>query len=207
MSQPAPWTRLYNNMKIAIPAVTEAVLKQEIFRVAVDFTQDTNLWTEDVDITFEPNVHNYEFEVDGGSPYRLMVIYDPADPRKRWKAGGFSMAVPGIINCVYPPTQASAWKATIAKAVSDPATSDSFPTLDAWIVEKYNDVLYYGVLAYVMAQPKKSYSDPKEAARNLAGYLAGKAKARVEGIRMNTYGSQSWSYPQGWSTHSGKGWV
>lgn len=206
MSQPAPWTRLWNNVKIAAPAATDSVIKQELMRVLVDFTQDTNVWCEDVSITFQPNVYDYTFSVTGGTPNRLMLVYDPADPLKRWKQGGMSMPTPGIIHCVYPPSTASAWKARIAKSVTDPVT-DGFPTIASWIVEKYADDLYYGVLAYLQSEPKKSYSDPREAAKNLANYLSGKSKVRTEIIRQNTYGSQAWVFPQGWSTTTRKGWA
>jgi hypothetical protein len=207
MSQPAPWTRLYNNIKIAAPAATDPVIKQELMRVLVDFTQDTNLWCEDVTVTFLPNTYDYTFSVTDGTPNRLMLVYDAADPTRRWKNNGFSMPTPGIIHCVYPPSTSSAWKVRVAKAVTDPVTAENFPVLASWIVEKYSDDLYYGVLAYLQGQPKKSYSDPQSARGNLANYMSGKSRARIEGIRQNTYGSQAWTFPQGWAATSRKGWA
>ena len=55
MSSPSqPWTRMYNDVKMHIPGLTDAVFQQMLYHVLNDFFDQTNIWTEEVEISVVP---------------------------------------------------------------------------------------------------------------------------------------------------------
>jgi hypothetical protein len=208
-----PWQRLYNDIKIQIPGATDAVIKQELFRCAKDFCDQTNIWTEEVPFVVTPNVVSYTVTPAGkGAPNRLIVVYDPSYnyPMKNWVANGISMEVPGVINLMYSPASAANWVARYAKTPTDPVDADGYPDIDTglvWIIDKYRDAFMFGTLARLQNQPSKTYSNPKSAAFNFQNYITQRGKARTDALKMNVFGGQQWSYPQGYASTTRKGWA
>lgn len=211
MTEPAPWTRLFARVKSQIPAASDMLIRQEVFNTMIDFTGGTNLWQEDVQINAVPNQLTYPFSVTSGVTSRLMVVYRDGDERRLWVDHGISMRVPGILQVTRGPAEPQLWHAIVSKACSTPFTKDGidtgYPEVDSWIVDQYNDVIYYGTMNFLQRMPAKPFRDTKAAAENAALYSSGKAQARSDGLRMNVFNAQAWSYPQGFATITRKGWA
>jgi hypothetical protein len=208
-----PWARLFSDVKIDIPGVTNAVFQQVLFRVWKDFCDKTNIWIEEVPIDVAPPVLSYPFTLAlFGAPNRLMLLYDPTfpSPDRKWVMGNTNMQVPGIIQLAYAPSSAATWNAVIAKIPFDPTDDENYPELDPvdyWIVDKYREALYFGVLARLQASPSKPYTNPTLAQANLRQYSAERSKARGDVMKANTFGGQRWAYPQSFATAGRKGWM
>jgi hypothetical protein len=189
------------------------VFKQELFRCAKDFFEETNIWLEDVPFVANINTLSYSVTPAGkGVPNRLMIVFDPAHapPTRRWVQSGIEMRVPGVITLTFAPSSPANWVATYAKNITDPINSEGFPEIDAsayWIIDKYRDAFFYGTLARLQNEPSKTYSNPKEAARNQQNYISQRSKARSDAVKSNTYGGQRWAFPQSYATRSRGGWV
>jgi hypothetical protein len=214
MTEPnPPWSRLYEDIKIQIPGVIDAVQAQATFSLFKDFCDKTNIWQEEVPIHVLPDEVIYPFDLAGiGAPNRLLVVYDPAQafPDKRWVQGNIQMSVPGVITISYPPSTAASWRAIVTKTPTEPTTGDRYPQVDPpdyWIIDKYREALMYGVMARLQGMPGKPYSNDKQAGRNNQYYLSERNKARVDVLHANTYGGQRWVYPQGWATVRRGGWA
>jgi len=209
-----PWDRVYADVKIFIAGITDAVFKWVLFQVANDFTDATNIWTEEVSVNVQPNVVSYPVTLQHkGFPNRLMIVYDPAlvpPNEKRWVMGGAGMQVPGTITIPYAPSTAVTWKAVIAKIVEEPVDSNGYPdveTADQWWIDQYRDALVAGCLARLMMMPAKTFSNPSLAKQYNTAYISERSKARGDVIKANTFGGQRWQFPQGWSTVTRKGWT
>lgn len=211
-----PWQRLYNDVKISVPGLIDAVFKQELFRCVKDFFDKTNMWVEYVPFAVTPNVLNYSVPVVGkGAPNRLLMVIDPkvsTNPANlRWAQGGISMFIPGEIALSQSVSSATNWTAIYAKNVVDPSDVDGYPDIDAsyfWVPDKYRDCLTYGTLSRIQKQPSKTYSNPKGAAENYLQYVSERSKARTDFLKANTFDGQRWSFPQGYAmTAHRKGWV
>jgi hypothetical protein len=209
-----PWERLYADLKIDVPGVTDAVFQQKLFQCVKDFVEQTNIWVEDVPITGMPNVTQYPFTLGGmGTPNRLLLLYDPAisvPNTYRWVQSGVSMSIPGVIQVRYAPSTQTDWVAVIGKSITDPASAENYPEIDpeySWIVDKYRMAFYYGTLARLQAQPAKPYSNPQLATANMRLYVTERGKARTDVLKQNTYGAQAWSYPQQFASITRKGWA
>jgi len=206
-----PWDDIYKEVKVAMPGLTDAVFQQASYQVWKDFTDKTNLWTEEVPINVTPNVLSYQFTCVNGQPNRLLLLYDPAqqDPDRKWVQGNVGMQVPGIITISYSPSMATVWNAVVAK-IPVVRSSQNYPDIDTpsnWIVDKYRDGLVFGIMGRLQNLPAKTYSNPKLAMWNRQNYIAERSKARADGQKANVYGGQRWQYPQSFATTGRKGWT
>lgn len=210
----APWTRLYSDIKISVPGVSDAVLQQELYRVVKDFFETTNIWQETVPITGQKNVVQYPFTLAGkGVPNRLVMLYNPAitPPNvPRWIEASIGMQTPGVIDILYAPSETVTWNAVIAKSLDDVVTTNGWPdidTADGWIIDKYRDCLTYGTLARFQRQPTKPYSNIKLSEDNQRNYIVLRGRARTDALKQNAFGGQAWTFPQGFATVTRKGWT
>jgi len=204
-------------VKSLIPAAPDALIRQEITYIMMDFTGDTNLFMEEVPLDINTTDIEYPFVLQqGGRPNRLMRVWNTPDDDidRKWADSGITMRVPNIIRLGRLQSEPKTWKAAIAKACGTPQMDNStppkptgYPEVDAWIVDMYTDVLSYGVLWALQRLPSKPFRDPVAAKENGAMYDAFKAQARVNNQYANVYNAQSWRFPQGFATIARKGWT
>jgi hypothetical protein len=208
-----PYERIFNDTKIIVPGLTDAVFKQVIFAVTNDFCDATNVWTQEFDISADPQHTSYTIVPASGSmANRLMMLYDPAvaSPDKRWVMGGAMMQKPDVITVPYAPSSAVLWKAIVALLNDDPLNSEGYPDVPSdqfWWLNQYRDAFVSGCLARLFLMPAKTYSNPKLAAYYQQLFTSERSKARGDVIKANTFGGQRWQFPQGWSTVTRKGWT
>lgn len=211
MTEPAVWRGIFARIRSQVPNAPDALIRQEIFNIMVDFTQGTNLWQEDVPINVVPNQLTYPFSVTSGVTYRLMVVYKDGDQNKNWVDSGITMRVPGVLQLTRGQSEAVLWHAVVAKACRTPlvinGTDTGYPEVDAWIVDQNSDTIYYGTMWLLQRMPAKAFRDPVAARENGMIYSSAKSQARVDGMRTNVFGGQAWLYPQGFATITRKGWA
>jgi len=213
MSSPTPPNkRMYDDVKMHIPGLTDAVYKQMLYHVMNDFLSMTNIWQEEVPIAVAPPETTYPFTVShAGSPMRLMLLYDAATagPGKHWVQGGATMRKPGVIVVPVAPNQAATWNAVVSKTLDTVGSEGYFDMEpdDWWILDQYGDGVIYGILGRLMHMPSKPYTNAKLAGEYWQTYVAERGKARTDALHANVYGGQRWSFPQSFATPHRKGWV
>src|SRR5262252_2859055 len=80
MTEPAPFNSLYTRVKSLIPAAPDALIRQEITYIMMDFTGDTNLFMEEVPLDINTTDIEYPFVLQqGGRPNRLMRVWNTPD--------------------------------------------------------------------------------------------------------------------------------
>ena len=223
--------RIFADVRKDLPSVVDAVLRQELFRVMDDFTQTTNIWQEHVPIQIVPHVITYDFTTTQGKPSRLMNVYGdtgepyvgplagvpmiwpppartgyPASPTL-WPGGAVTMRIPGRLQLPRDLNMSAVWWAVVAKRTAEPLSPDSYPMIDDWIVDKYADTIGRGVLARLMIEPQKPYSNPMLAQVNQRAYLSGRSLARANDGHANIYDAQNWRFPQQFASVNRKGWA
>ena len=205
---PGPFDRVFADIRKDLPSVSDAVVRQEIFRVMDDFTQHTNLWQETLPVDIVPNVQSYNLPIPAeGKVNRLMFVYDISQPTPYWPMTNLMMRVPGVLLLPRMPGTGATWNCIVAKRTYEPLNSDKYPDIDPWIVEKYADTIGRGILARLMLEPQKPYSNPMLAAANQKAYISGRSMARVNDSHANVYDAQNWKFPQGWATVTRKPWT
>jgi hypothetical protein len=206
---PSVFDRIYADVRKDLPSVAQATINQELFRVMDDFTQKTNIWQETLPVAILPNIVSYTLTPTNGKVNRLIFVYDTAAAgAKYWPRSGIAMRVPGILTLYYPPNTAANWAAIVAKRTYTPFDVDTgYPIIDDWIVEKYADTIGRGIIARLMLEPQKPYSNPMLAQVNQRAYISGCGEARANDGHANIFNGQNWAYPQGWSTVTRKPWA
>lgn len=192
-------TRLMKNARVQLPGAIDTNLQLELFNVLGIFFSGSNIWKEEITFavtTADAEGAAYSIEQESvSSIVRLMGIVDSNDIPV---AG--SMAETGEIILDHAPGNSDTYTATVSLTVDDPVKSDGYPEFPAWILGKYSDGILDGLLARMMAQPAKPYTNMKLAAYRLQLFSAAIAQAKSEAIRKNINNAQAWRFPQSFAT-------
>jgi len=86
-----------------------------------------------------------------------------------------------------------------------PTDKNDFPVIPDWILPLYGVGILDGLLGKMMSQIAKSYSNPKQGVYHLARFNGAMAQARASALRRYTFGTQAWSFPQGFRTTGQRG--
>ena len=200
------WDRIFADVRKDLPSVVDAIVRQEVYRVLDDFTQYSNVWQQEVNLNIVKDTQTYDItsQITQGKANRLMHVWDPASQSSNWPMSGIMMRVPGIITTYRAPGSNGSWKAIIAKRTTDPVDpATNYPVIDEWILDRYSDTIGRGILARLMIEPQKPYSNPMLAQVNQRAYIAGRSLARANDGKANVYNAQAWRFPQNWATRNG----
>ena len=106
-------------------------------------------------------------------------------------------------------TPNTAWPGTacFAKSVVLGGDIDDFPELPDWIWQRWMPTLMHGLMGKMMLTPSKSYTDDKLGTFHQRMYERDCSLIRGMVLRQNTYGTNSWMYPQGWRVRGQRGGV
>jgi hypothetical protein len=188
--------RLFNNARTLLPGAIDTTLSLELFNVLNDFYQNSNLWQENITFAVTPAGNTYTVAPSGTSPIvRLLYILNSAG---RPVYG--TMATPGTIVLNTAPPQNDTYTATVALTVDDPVGGDGFPVFPAWTLNKYGTGILDGLVARMMAQPAKPYSNMTLATFHMRKFRSAISQARGESVRQNLNNAQAWRFPQSFAS-------
>lgn len=184
--------RILSEATIHLPGALDETMKRELYSVAREFLNTTNLWREVIDVPVVTNDNSYVL-APTAEAVRLIELVDGNGLPVQG-----TMAEPATLILRHTPAAAGTYKATVA-LVCNAVDGNALPTMPAWIALKYMDVLVDGLLSRMMAHPRKAYSDAQLAVYHGRRYRNAMAIARVEARHQNLYGAQSWQFPKGWA--------
>lgn len=195
---------LYNRARINLIGASDAMIKTAMYEAFHEFFKDSSAWIELIKGLTYPGVIIYHLmpkEHPKGVIIRMSGVVDTL---------GFpipaGMPVPGVMILQWAPNQIQQATAVVIKNVSVPHNND-LPKIPDWIVETYEPGLLAGVLSIMQAQPNKPYSDKATSVLNYNKFRVAVNEARVAAMRRNTWGTNSWLYPQQFKTNSQRGGV
>lgn len=199
MAMNSSFARFYADGLMHAPAALQSAMQAELFACLRDFCQFTNVWQEDVSVNVSSASLIYTLTLtEGKATHRLLNLYDGTDIDKRW-VWPATMPTPGVLRLSRAITGSAtlAWTATLGIYPLDPIDSDGNPVFPSWILDKYFDALFSGMLARMMAQPGKPWSNTRVASFHYRKYMGGRGLCAAEVQRANTQNAQAWSYPTG----------
>jgi hypothetical protein len=204
-------TRLMNNARVRLAGATDGLLQIELFNVMDEFFKGSNVWNEDIDIEVPgQDPPNTVYDITASGPAlvdKLLWVYtvDPNTPTARGSAIGASMSTPGELTLAQQPSSDVTYRVTVALTVQDPIKRDGYVQFPAWVLAKYRDVILDGLLASMMSQPNKPWTNTQLSVFHMRKFKNKIASARVEWTRNNTYRRQAWVFPSGFSRGSQRG--
>lgn len=186
---------LFANALIKLPGASHSGIKTELFGVLKEFFNDTNAWTEDIELQAQANVQTYPLVPKfDGQVIRLIGVWDDK-----------GIPIPAFMHqfshlrLVNKPTSTppNKWFARVVKTVVWPTTKDDIPVAPDWTLRVYGEHILDGLLGRMMSQMQKSYTNQTLATYHLKRFLAGQNDVRMAAKAQNQVGAQAWAYPQG----------
>lgn len=194
-------TDLLNQCRIELPGAADVAIRQRAYPVLHEFFNYSNAWTETIPVTTINGQQDYTItpaEVPPGQIIRLGAVIDnnlinyPAD-----------MPRIGTLEFITTPTTASTLNVIVIKTVARPMNADgtldhTYPVPDVppsfWGL--WQQAWVHGIVGYMMMEKNRPYSDEKMGLFHLQMFRDGVKAARVAALRRNTWGTNTWMYPQ-----------
>ena len=201
MAADAETVRLINNALARLPGATTANLQNELFSVMDEFFKASNVWKEDIDVPVpgsDPAGTVYLLASnEPANINQLMWVFtkDTSGNVPRGAGVAAAMEIPGELTLQTQPSSAVTLVVTVALTVQDPVNRDGYVVFPMWVLQKYGDVILDGLLAKMMMQRNKPWTDTQMTVYHSRRFEGGKARARVDGTRNNTYRQQAWRFP------------
>ncbi|QIG66840.1 hypothetical protein EVB41_010 [Rhizobium phage RHph_TM3_14A] len=188
-----PFDRLMETIRPHLPGAIDAAIRQELFSVCEDFFSETNVWKETLDFVLPANSLEAEIMPYTGRMIRLVSVTKDDIPIK-----GVTLTDPvqGVLTFPTSNPDAGNYIAVVALTVSDPLSRDAYPIVPVDLMTRFWSVIMEGVIAKMMSQPGKPYSNPGLGSFHLSQYRGGRARAKNQELAGNTKNSQAWSFPQ-----------
>ncbi len=186
-----PFDRLMTTIRPHLPGAVDEAIRQELFMMCTEFFKISDVWREDIEVTLLANKDVTDIMPFAGRIERL--LYVTKDGRG---VNGVTMPDPGTLKFPYVSETGGDYIATVSLTVSDPVTRDAYPIVPYEIVQRYNEEMMHGILARMMAQPSKPYTNLQLASFYMRKFKGGAARAKNAINTGNTKGSQAWAFPQ-----------
>lgn len=197
------YNRLLDMARVALPAASDAGIKQIVYERLHEFFDITSMWAENICFTTSDCCTSYDLVAS--PPGQIIRLVWVLDSNNCWVVA--SMEHPATITLRDTPQAGLVFTARVTKTVALPLTRDDLPEVPDWFLPQWSPVVASGVIGTMAGQSSKPYSNPSLANVELRRYRDGVARARAATTRHNTYGSQSWTFPQGYRTRGQKGGV
>lgn len=185
--------RLVDNLRVNLPGATDAAIRLELFNALNDFFQGSNAWREDIPLQVTSGVTSYDITPTG--PAKVVQLMGVVDANK-FPVNAQIGLISGQLELNETPSTSAVYTAQVVLTVADPIDREGYPVFPIWVLSFYNNGIMSGVLARMMAQPAKPYSNAQMALYHQRVFASTIANARVEANRGFTYGSQRWRFPQ-----------
>jgi len=200
MTEPANFSRLYANLRQNLPGSIIQTLQPELFEIAREFCQKTNIYFDTMNIVVSTSSNVYALTVPTSAAIkRLLSIADitnsiqpPFQPVK-WPAG---LVLPNTLTLYQQLQNTYTWQVQYSLYPVDPTDSNNDPVLPAWILDDYFDTFFSGVMYRMCIQKAKPWSDTSLASYHFKRYRAGRGEAFADVMRQNVFNGQAWQYPQ-----------
>ena len=194
MAQSQAFQRFYEDGKSHLPGALPVAMQAELFATLRDFLQATNIWQADFTVNVDPTSNVYVVTPAAGTAFqRLINLYNTTDLTKRWFWPA-TMNLPGTIVLLRTVDQPYVLAATMGIYALDPVDANGDPVFPTWILDKYFDTLFNGMLWRMFSQPGKPWSNAALAATRYKLYKMGRGECFAEVTRGNLYNAQAWGY-------------
>lgn len=193
-----PFDRLMDTIRPHLPGAIDEAVRQELFITCADFFRRSGAWQEDIEFTVAPGDSEGEVMPFAGRIERLISVRQLPDGRPIRGARLGPLDVSGVapLYLPYPAGSNGDYEARVVVTVADPTTRDAYPIVPGELVTRYTEELIHGILARMMAQPSKPYTNVALARVHLVSFRGGISRANNAIRTGNTEGSQAWAYPQ-----------
>jgi hypothetical protein len=195
---------LVDRCRVEMIGATQAMILLKLYDTLNEFFNDSSIWQEVLAGNFIGNITRYYLvpqHEPAGVIIRLDGVYD---------YNGFGvpslMPEPPFLQLAYPANQPNPAYVRVVKTCAVPPLGEA-PHVPYWVFDQYEPYLFAGLMSKMQIQPDRPYTDVKAAQVNHYKFREGVMNARVNALRRNTFGRNTWVYPQQFRTTSQQGGV
>lgn len=189
------WTRLMNNLRMRLPGALDPAIRYELFSVCDELFIQSDVWKEDIVFAVTAGEDFYEIEPEETTSKIVRLVEVKNSDNIPVRA---TMEVIGEITLASEPSAADDFTATCSLTVKDPTDTNDFPRFPTWILERYREGIFDGVMGRMMAQPMRPYANERMSIYHLRRFRNVMAQATVDAQHKNLRGGNAWIYPRGW---------
>lgn len=202
--------QLLNQARVYCVGASDAGLKAELYDVLTEFCRDSGVWTQDIVVAYQPNVQTYPLFVPSGQIYDLVGVSDwgTTVPTPTTSTPANASFVPALMPdfdtlvVKNKPQLAGYFVVTVRTNVVLPTDRNMVTDAPDWMLPRYHLGILDGLIAKMMSQPSKSYSNTERGVYHLKRFRDAIAQARVQKLRANTLGGTAWRFPQSYRSVS-----
>jgi hypothetical protein len=205
--QKEEFDRFMSQARVKLTGASDGGIKLELFDVLKEFFEDSNSWTETIDVPITLGVQDYKLVPRyGGRIIRLNAVWD----YHKFPIVAF-MPHFGTLHLRWPPSNPGTqntpftYHAGVVKNLTWQTDKDDVPIAPEWLLDVYGVTILDGLLGKMMTQENKSYTDQGQGKYHLQRFRTGIQQAKVAAQRQNTMGAQNWRFPGGWHCHTQRG--
>lgn len=196
--------RLKAQAQMQLPGALDGPIIMAIFGVVSDFAIKTNCLWEEQDIRTRVDKRDYEVQASESDLYYtklLSVVYNDQETDQRLLREPTQihayMLTPSVLRLRDTPNQANLITARFAMAPRPTDNFGSLPNIPDTFWDTYHPVLLEGLLASMMGQVAKPYSNERMGIFHGRRFIAGCSTAKVEAMNGQIVGGQNWRFPRG----------
>jgi hypothetical protein len=203
--------RLLANLRNQLPGALDGALRLEIFNTLNTFFTDSNIWQETQSFNTRLGRQIYELQAENPDAYYtkllLLEAYDPADAEGRVTMPTHVRAwlvSPTELRLHHPVTVVQRLRATFAVAPRPTDRMDQYPNIPDSYWDKYHDAFVEGVMARMMSQPAKPYSNERLGIFHGRRFKSATSMAKNDFYNGDIRGGQNWHFPQNFARPSAR---
>jgi len=194
------------NARIDVVGASDAGIRIALYDLLAHFFEFTGIWQEQIAFTTAPDVQEYTFVPGGTPPGQIIRLQYVIDQNNIVQPASLPIMDPVTVRLRDTPN--TAWDGTACFAKSVVIGDDcEVPEIPDWIWQRWMPVIMHGVMGKMMLTPSKSYTDAKAGTYHWRFYERDASLIRGMVLRQNTYGTNSWMYPQSWRMRGQRGGV
>lgn len=193
---------LLEEAKAHLPGARDEVMRFELRRAMDEFFKVTQAWQEDIGFKVKPGKFGYEISPSSNAQIiRLIYVKNANDI-----VLAAAMPVIPIIQLQREPSEPG--RDTVSVALSlftggscggcgnsvNKCCCDNWG-IPGWILTRWNEVFFDGLLYRMMMQPQKPYTNTELGLYHGQRFRAGMADARGATKQQNLYDGQAWRFP------------
>lgn len=184
--------RLMDDARGSLPGATDAAILRELWNVIDEACRDGWIWRESKGVTLEVGRVTYFLTPTGADVVQVLsVSHDTLDLTNMIvEFGTLYLTTPPVLSDIDVPLVAVLVLAPSLEAGADP---EGLIPGDMW--RTFHQMWLHGLLARMMAQPAKPYSNTPMAVFHRRSFTRDVAQARLQVRTENIPGAQAWRFP------------
>jgi hypothetical protein len=191
MAIDADLDRLLQAARTHLPGALDSALQVEMYNVVDDFLTESSIWQETAAFITAVGTTDYEIDLENNATF-LRLLYVLGNANRPVIA---TMEEPGVVVLRTIPQTIENMTARVSLTLKG-VTSEGWPSIPSWMWQRYREGLLDGLLAKMLVQPAKPYTNERLAIFHGRKFNVAKSRARSEANRMKLYDAQAWRFPK-----------